>query len=173
MPSGRVALTARTMTGLLYPQSTGPNGQERLARAWAKPARWGFVTEPNNTWIGLLYIATGFMFFLGAGVLAILMRVQLAIPGNNRPSALSSRSEGARGETTSSKSTRAPHFFASAKAADTVASISGAKSTGTTKRGPLTNELASRACVAPISRLSAPSRYVCGGRMAVSETSVR
>lgn len=68
--------------GLLYPQSTGPGGLDRLMRAWAKPARWGFFTEPNNTWIGLLYVATGFGFFLAAGVLAVLMRIQLAIPNN-------------------------------------------------------------------------------------------
>ena len=68
--------------GVLYPQSTGPDGQERLTRAWAKPAGWGFFTEPNNTWIGLLYIGTGFFFFLAAGVLAVLMRIQLAVPNN-------------------------------------------------------------------------------------------
>src|SRR5215213_2643350 len=68
--------------GLLYPQSTGPDGQERLTRAWAMPSRWGVLTEPNNTWIGRLYIATGFLFFLGAGVLAVLMRIQLATPNN-------------------------------------------------------------------------------------------
>jgi cytochrome c oxidase subunit I+III len=67
---------------LLYPQSTGPGGLERLTRAWAKPARWGFFTEPNNTWIGMLYLATAFLFFLGAGVLAVLMRIQLAVPNN-------------------------------------------------------------------------------------------
>jgi cytochrome c oxidase subunit I+III len=67
--------------GPLYPQSTGPDGQERLSRAWAMPPRGAF-TEPNNTWIGRLYIATAFAFFLGAGVLALLMRVQLAVPGN-------------------------------------------------------------------------------------------
>src|SRR5688500_9284674 len=68
--------------GLLYLQSTGPDAQERLTRAWATPARWGFFTEPNNTWIGLLYVGTGFFFFLAAGVLAVLMRIQLAIPNN-------------------------------------------------------------------------------------------
>ena len=46
------------------------------------PRRFGFFTEVNNTHIGVLYIATGFLFFLGAGVLALLMRIQLAYPGN-------------------------------------------------------------------------------------------
>jgi cytochrome c oxidase subunit I+III len=67
---------------VLYPQSTGPDGLERLTRAWAKPARWGFFTEPNNTWIGVLYVATAFFFFLAAGLLAVLMRIQLAVPNN-------------------------------------------------------------------------------------------
>ncbi|MCU1324912.1 MAG: ctaD [Bryobacterales bacterium] len=46
------------------------------------PPRWGWFTEANNTWIGRLYIATGFAFFLGAGLLAVLMRIQLARPNN-------------------------------------------------------------------------------------------
>jgi cytochrome c oxidase subunit I+III len=45
------------------------------------PPYTGIFTEPNNTWIGGLYIATGFGFFLAAGVLALLMRLQLAVPG--------------------------------------------------------------------------------------------
>jgi cytochrome c oxidase subunit I+III len=68
--------------GPLYPQSSGPDGLERLEAAWAKPRRFGLVTEVNNTHVGVLYVATGFLFFLGAGVLALLMRIQLAYPGN-------------------------------------------------------------------------------------------
>jgi cytochrome c oxidase subunit I+III len=64
------------------PQSEGRDGAERLYAAWAKPRRFGLLTEVNNTSIGVLYIATGFLFFLGAGVLALLMRIQLAVPGN-------------------------------------------------------------------------------------------
>jgi cytochrome c oxidase subunit I+III len=70
-PSGRV----------LYPQSAGPDGLERLQAAWAMPRRFGFLTEVNNNHIGVLYIATGLLFFIGAGVLALLMRIQLAYPG--------------------------------------------------------------------------------------------
>jgi cytochrome c oxidase subunit I+III len=66
----------------LYPQSSGPDGLERIEAAWAKPRRFAFVTEVNNTHVGVLYVATGFLFFLGAGVLALLMRVQLAYPDN-------------------------------------------------------------------------------------------
>ena len=67
------------------PAIVGPDGHERLQKAWAKPARFAFFTEVNNTHIGVLYIATGFLFFVGAGVLALLMRIQLAIPGNDVP----------------------------------------------------------------------------------------
>src|SRR5690242_9081244 len=66
----------------LYPQSTGPDGFDRIRTAWAKPRRFAFFTEINNNHIGVLYIAAGFLFFLGAGVLALLMRVQLAFPAN-------------------------------------------------------------------------------------------
>ncbi|MFL5541851.1 MAG: cytochrome c oxidase subunit I, partial [Longimicrobiaceae bacterium] len=67
---------------VLHPQSSGPDGLERLRAAWAFPRRFGFFTEVNNTHIGLLYIATGLVFFLAAGALALLMRIQLAYPGN-------------------------------------------------------------------------------------------
>ncbi|HEX6616943.1 MAG TPA: cbb3-type cytochrome c oxidase subunit I, partial [Gemmatimonadales bacterium] len=70
-------------TTVLFPQSTGPDGRERLEHAWAMPRRFWFFTEVNNTHIGQLYIATGFLFFLGAGVLALLMRTQLAVPRND------------------------------------------------------------------------------------------
>jgi len=66
----------------LYPQSSGPDGFERLNAAWEKPRGFGFFTEVNNNHLGLLYIATAFLFFLGAGVLALLMRIQLAVPNN-------------------------------------------------------------------------------------------
>jgi cytochrome c oxidase subunit I+III len=66
----------------LFPQSTGADGLARLAAAWASPRRFAFFTEVNNTHIGVLYVATAFVFFLGAGVLALLIRIQLALPGN-------------------------------------------------------------------------------------------
>jgi len=66
----------------LHPQDPGDRGRAELERAWAFPRRFGFFTEVNNVHIGKLYIATGFLFFAGAGVLALLMRIQLAYPGN-------------------------------------------------------------------------------------------
>jgi cytochrome c oxidase subunit I+III len=70
------------VTAPLHPQSTGPDGLERLRAAWARPRRFSFFTEINNTHIGVLYIGTGLLFFLGAGVLALVMRLQLAVPEN-------------------------------------------------------------------------------------------
>ncbi|HEY0824303.1 MAG TPA: cytochrome c oxidase subunit I, partial [Ramlibacter sp.] len=60
-----------------------PEGElEALKRAWEPPTGWRRLTAVNNTQIGLYYLATALLFFVGAGVLALLMRAQLAVPGN-------------------------------------------------------------------------------------------
>src|SRR5262245_55567100 len=56
--------------------------EERLARAWQVPAGWRYWSEVNNTEVGLWYTLAAFAFFLFGGVLALLMRIQLAVPGN-------------------------------------------------------------------------------------------
>jgi cytochrome c oxidase subunit I+III len=56
---------------------------EELKRVWATPSGFRLLTAVNNTVIGLLYIGVAFLFFLLAGVLALLMRTQLAIGGNS------------------------------------------------------------------------------------------
>jgi cytochrome c oxidase subunit I+III len=54
-----------------------------LESTWGrKPGPWGFLTSTNHKDIGLRFIVTAFIFFLLAGVLALLMRLQLALPGN-------------------------------------------------------------------------------------------
>jgi cytochrome c oxidase subunit I+III len=60
-----------------------PGEYERLERAWRKPTGWRALTAVNNTRIGRLYLATAFGFFLFAGALALAMRLQLAVPGND------------------------------------------------------------------------------------------
>jgi cytochrome c oxidase subunit I+III len=55
---------------------------ERLARAWEVPRGWRYWSEVNNTEVGLWYTLAAFAFFLFGGVLALLMRIQLAVPGN-------------------------------------------------------------------------------------------
>ena len=59
-----------------------PEELAALKAVWQEPSGWKIVTAVNNTYVGLMYVATAFVFFLGAGVLALLMRVQLAVPEN-------------------------------------------------------------------------------------------
>jgi cytochrome c oxidase subunit I+III len=54
-----------------------------LERVWAQPRGWRILTAVNNTWIGLAYIGMALVFFVLAGVLALIMRTQLAVPGND------------------------------------------------------------------------------------------
>jgi len=55
---------------------------ERLEAAWRMPTGWRQLKAVNNTYIGKLYIATALLFLLLAGALGLLMRAQLALPGN-------------------------------------------------------------------------------------------
>ena len=77
------------MTGNSY---AGPSGYpndlprpadelERLKKVWALPRGWRVISAVNNSVIGYFYIGTAFLFFVLAGVLALIMRVQLAAPG--------------------------------------------------------------------------------------------
>ena len=59
-----------------------PGELEQLERVWARPSGIRALTVVNNTHIGLLYIGTALLFFILAGVLALLMRTQLAVPEN-------------------------------------------------------------------------------------------
>ena len=54
---------------------------ERLLKTWATPTGFRYWSAVNNTEVGVWYTAVAFIFFLFAGVLALLMRVQLAQPG--------------------------------------------------------------------------------------------
>ncbi len=58
-----------------------PAGEfEALKRIWRPPSGFRFITVVNNTYVGLFYIGTAFLFFVLAGILALLMRMQLAVP---------------------------------------------------------------------------------------------
>jgi cytochrome c oxidase subunit I+III len=58
-----------------------PAGElEQLARAWAPPKGWRLLSAVNNSQIGLFYIGTAMLFFILAGILALMMRAQLAVP---------------------------------------------------------------------------------------------
>ena len=68
------------MSGLPNRLPRPPRELERLRRAWVTPAGWRRASAVNNTVIGRLYIATALLFLVLAGVLALLMRAQLALP---------------------------------------------------------------------------------------------
>lgn len=54
---------------------------QRLDRIWREPSGFiGWFKAVHHTTIGLRYIATAFAFFLGGGILAGVMRLQLAFP---------------------------------------------------------------------------------------------
>ena len=58
-----------------------PEGElEELERIWCAPRGWELLTVVNNNYVGFFYVATAFLFFLLAGILALGMRVQLAAP---------------------------------------------------------------------------------------------
>jgi cytochrome c oxidase subunit 1 len=47
------------------------------------PGFWGYVTTTDHKTIGTMYMVTAFLFFLAAGVMAEIMRAELARPGAN------------------------------------------------------------------------------------------
>jgi cytochrome c oxidase subunit I+III len=53
----------------------------RLEQAWAPPKGWRAITAVNNTAVGLWYIGAAILFLILGGILALIMRVQLAQPG--------------------------------------------------------------------------------------------
>jgi cytochrome c oxidase subunit I+III len=55
----------------------------RLLEVWKTPRGWRYWSAVNNTEVGLWYTGMSFVFFLFAGVLALLMRTQLAVPNND------------------------------------------------------------------------------------------
>ena len=57
--------------------------EERLLRAWKMPTGWRYWSSVNNTEVGLWYTAMTLFFLLFGGVLALLMRVQLARANND------------------------------------------------------------------------------------------
>jgi cytochrome c oxidase subunit I+III len=56
---------------------------ERLLTAWKTPSGWRYWSAVNNSEVGYWYTVAAFCFFLFGGVLALLMRVQLAVPEND------------------------------------------------------------------------------------------
>src|SRR5918998_1362979 len=65
------------------PTPRPPEELDELKRIWASPRGWRIVTDVNNTVIGILYVGTALLFFILAGILALIMRAQLALPESN------------------------------------------------------------------------------------------
>ena len=59
-----------------------PDEAARLSAAWESPRGWRIVSSVQNNDIGLFYVFTALLFLVLAGALALLMRVQLAVPDN-------------------------------------------------------------------------------------------
>jgi heme/copper-type cytochrome/quinol oxidase subunit 1 len=60
-----------------------PAGElDALRRIWARPTGLRAVTVINNNYLGILYVGAAFLFFVLGGILALLMRAQLAVPQN-------------------------------------------------------------------------------------------
>tara|TARA_R110002073_G_scaffold7245_12_gene41414 strand:+ start:8220 stop:10784 length:2565 start_codon:yes stop_codon:yes gene_type:complete len=56
---------------------------KRLLAPWRTPTGWRYWSAVNNSEVGLWYTVTAFAFFLFGGVLALVMRIQLALPDND------------------------------------------------------------------------------------------
>ncbi|WP_373305472.1 cbb3-type cytochrome c oxidase subunit I, partial [Pseudorhodoferax aquiterrae] len=67
---------------LRFPTQGGrPAGElEALEQVWASPKGWRRLSDVNNNVIGFMFIVTAFAFFVAAGILSLVMRVQLAAP---------------------------------------------------------------------------------------------
>ncbi len=82
------ASTAASETGFdaqLYQrfptQGDRPPGElDALKKVWETPTGWRSFSAVNNNFIGFLFIVTAFGFFVAAGILSLVMRVQLASP---------------------------------------------------------------------------------------------
>lgn len=55
--------------------------EKRLRKAWKTPERWRYWSAVNNSEVGLWYTSLCLLFLFFGGILALVMRVQLAQPG--------------------------------------------------------------------------------------------
>ena len=69
--------------GLPNPLPRPPEEYARLKAIWQPPRGLRFITVINNNYVGVLYVGAAFLFFVLAGILALLIRTQLAVPNND------------------------------------------------------------------------------------------
>ena len=77
-------MTTTTASGGAIPQASEPSADEQdFERVWNDgPGLWGALTAVQNSPIGLRFVVTAFAFFVVGGIMALLMRTQLAVPEN-------------------------------------------------------------------------------------------
>ena len=57
--------------------------RDALDAAWRSPTGWRAISAVNQTYVGRRFVITGFIYFLIAGVLGLLIRAQLVVPQND------------------------------------------------------------------------------------------
>ncbi|HWL63046.1 MAG TPA: cytochrome c oxidase subunit I [Steroidobacteraceae bacterium] len=60
-----------------------PDELAQMQEVWRTPRGWRLLSAVNNTYIGLFYIGAALLFLVLGGILALLMRLQLAVPEND------------------------------------------------------------------------------------------
>jgi cytochrome c oxidase subunit I+III len=65
------------------PEALRKEQAERLIETWRTPGGFRYWSSVNNSDVGVWYVGSCCLFFLFAGVLALLMRTQLAVPNND------------------------------------------------------------------------------------------
>jgi cytochrome c oxidase subunit I+III len=83
MPAGIATPAEVPPVALPNPGPRPREEHDELRRIWTPPGGLRFLTAINNNYVGVAYVATAFLFFVLAGVLALIMRAQLAVPGND------------------------------------------------------------------------------------------
>lgn len=65
------------------PKASPAQEQDALVHTWKTPTGFRTLSAVNQTPLGKRYLITGFCFFLFGGLMAVLMRTQLALPEND------------------------------------------------------------------------------------------
>ncbi|CAM5576656.1 Cytochrome c oxidase subunit I OS=Stutzerimonas stutzeri OX=316 GN=ctaD PE=3 SV=1 [Stutzerimonas stutzeri] len=70
-----------TRSNSAAPAADSDQLHDQFNEVWGNPRGWRALTIVNHTTIGLRFMVTGGFFFLVGGLLAMLIRTQLALPG--------------------------------------------------------------------------------------------
>ena len=66
-----------------YDKARDEAQRARLMKVWEAPKGWRKISAVNNSLVGKWYLLVSFGFFTFAGILALMMRAQLAVPNND------------------------------------------------------------------------------------------